>query len=243
MLPVTVNPAGKARPVLLARAPRLAVVRSDQSKVEHPHVTVRVDHRVARLEVAMDEPELVGGGEASARVDARLHDPPPARALAKPLGEAHSLEQRHHDEDRDAAGLSLVRADVEHLDDVGVLDSRHRLRFASHPLHPPGSGALLRAQQLDGDFARELGIPRAVHDTHTTHAEPLAQLVAPDLLPARRAAEQRAAEVRQQIADLHRVCVGFTEQPRSGVDRLVGGSVVHEPPIVAVVATQPPCRR
>jgi len=138
------QPRRKHALVVLAR-PGFAVVRADQTEVEHPHATMGIDHRVAGLEVAVDQPQTVGGSQSPTRIDACLHHATPSRSLTKPLGKTRALEQWHHDEHRGAACVPLVRTDVEDLDDVGVLDAGHRLRFASHALHPARSRALLGA--------------------------------------------------------------------------------------------------
>lgn len=90
-------------------------------------------------------------------------------ALRLPLSQGRPLHELHHDEE------SLSRdAEVEHPDDVRIVEAGHRSRLTTHPLVPVDVDAI---DELDRDVAVELGVPRPVHDPHGAPAELLGQLV------------------------------------------------------------------
>ncbi len=77
-------------------------------------------------------------------------------------------DQLHRDVD-----LGLNGADVEDGDDVGVGDPSQRapLGHQAQPRHGGGLVVALRAQNLEGDLAVELGIVGGVDHPHTARAE------------------------------------------------------------------------
>jgi hypothetical protein len=112
------------------------------------------DEDVARVEVAVGDPLLVRGVEAAADPPEhlqRLRQRQPALAEhGVERGAGHVL----HDEEEQVAVLVLV----DDVDDVGVVEHRHRLRLAVEALDPLRVLAHLGRQHLDGDDAVERGL-------------------------------------------------------------------------------------
>ena len=148
-----------------------------------------VRHQDVRgLDVPMDDPLRVGGVQSRRdlthdrhgflELQARLDDDP--------------LESRAGDElhdDEHLAGL-VVLADVEHADDVRVVDAAQRPAFARESF--PRLSGLLRGQppdrmeHLDGDRSMDDGILGAVDDSHRSPSDGFEQDVASDVLLGRR---------------------------------------------------------
>jgi hypothetical protein len=96
-----------------------------QAEIEDLHAPVTRDEHVIRLEIAMDDVLVVGGGEP-ARELARVLDglAPRQRRVPDPLAERLAVEQF-----RDHVGSAPVGPDVVHRKDVGVIECTRRPRF------------------------------------------------------------------------------------------------------------------
>ncbi len=89
-------------------------------------------------------------------------------------------------------------ADVVDLDDVRMVDLRHRARLEHESLDQRDVGL---AQLLERDVATEVGIAGAKHDAHRAGAEPLQQLIAPERRAVRARLRDRADLAHRQRRD------------------------------------------
>ena len=152
--------------------------RRRESKVEHDHPPLRREHDVLWLEVAMNEPRIMGGGQPLTRVEVELEDLPEAearraRSVAGPALESLALDELHRDED----GV-VHRADVMHRGHVAVVEPGHRPGFAEQAC--VAFVGCRVTEQLDRDAAIELRVVGRVHDTHAALTERFQDHVAPE---------------------------------------------------------------
>ena len=104
-------------------------LQAREAEVGHPHATVGADQDVVRLEVPVDDPGRVRGGEAAPRGGEDLeHRIRVARFRAQPRPQRSTVDILHRDEE-----LLAEQSDVVHRDDVGVGETCHRLRLAGQP--------------------------------------------------------------------------------------------------------------
>ena len=116
-----------------------------EAEVEHLHEAGLRDHHVPGLDVAVDDPGLVGGGEAARDLERdpqRLGDR--QAAPLEPLAQALAVHQLH----RDPGAARRVLADLVHGDDVGVGQRRGRLRFLQEAARALGIGHRLGRSSL-----------------------------------------------------------------------------------------------
>jgi hypothetical protein len=157
----------------------VAVLREGEAEVDDADAAVVVDEHVVGLEVAVDEAVLVGGGEALAGLAEHGEDLAPGPGFeVQPDRERDALDELHGDED-----VVLVGADVVDRDDVGVREAGHRLGLAQEASAGDvlALAAEVRVEQLDGDLAVELGVPRGVDDAHAAGADQAQDVEPPDL--------------------------------------------------------------
>ena len=135
--------------------------------------TVLRQEQVLGLEVAVDDPLLVGRGQAVGDLgpvlDGLLQREP---AGAQPLAQRLALEQL-----RDHVGDAAFEADVEDREDVRVVEGARRPRLALEALEPVGVDRGRARQHLDRDVAAEAGVAGAIHLTHASCAEQTTDLV------------------------------------------------------------------
>jgi hypothetical protein len=145
----------------------------------------RAQEQVVGLEIAVDDPVLVGGGERvgdlphdggdRARV---LHQAPRPRQVV-----AHALADQilHHD-----VGRAGVKAAVEHFDDARVPELRGGPRFVEEARHGLLLGRQLRQQHLDRGAPAHVNVLPQVDVPHSPAADaPNNPVVADDLAGAR----------------------------------------------------------
>ena len=136
---------------------------------------------VVRLEVAMNDPGRVRGGEAATRGDVDAHALAPGVAAELPLPEGGPLRQLHRDED-----AAVADADVVHRDHVRMRQARHGLRLAEEAgAHVVRRERRALQEELHRDLAIELGIVGRVHLAHRPAAQPADDDVAADPLDRR----------------------------------------------------------
>ena len=138
-----------------------------EPKIEHLDRTVLADFDVRRLQIAVNDPLLVGGfqclcdlfGNRECLVQRN-------RALGDPIRERRALDQLHHERVGAAGVFNAV--DVR---DVGMVQSGEDLGFSVEP------GETLRLigdklrENLDRDVPPELRIPGAIDLPHPAAAE------------------------------------------------------------------------
>ena len=165
--------SGDGHPLARVQHPRDAEVHQLQDAVV-------ADHHVLGLEVAVDDARLVRvpqrPGELLDHQRGQL-----GREEALALGEA--LERLAPDQLGDQERVLGGRwvGEVEHLEDVGVLQPRHRPGLAGQPR----AGVLLLRQVRVEDLDRDLTVKRGVHapvdDRHASRAERLEQPISPQV--------------------------------------------------------------
>jgi hypothetical protein len=149
-----------------AGAGRRRLHRLGEPEVENLDLSIGQQEHVLGFEIAMDQILVVRGRESAGDlrrdVHRLAHRQRPGR---EPLAQRFAVEQFHDDE-----GLSVMGAELEHRDDVGMRERRDRLGFAlesCEPLRISGDG---RGQDLDGHVAPELRVPRPVDLPHSAGA-------------------------------------------------------------------------
>jgi hypothetical protein len=167
----------RALPVRLVRDESLMKLR--EAEVQHLHPPVARQEDVVGLEVAVDDPALVGGAKPPRDLERPGHGlaqrgDPRAQRLAKRL----ALEELE-----DEVGVSLVGADVEDGDDVGVGESSGGAGLGLEAAEPVGGGLSVGGDELDRHLASEAGVAGAVDLAHAPGAERLHDLVGTEPCP------------------------------------------------------------
>jgi hypothetical protein len=168
-------PAQLLRRHVVGRAERAAALgdrlgrRADRlgdAEVDQLHHVLVVGHvgqeDVLRLEVAVHDTARVGVGEGLEHVE---HDrnqlavgDPLARGLLDARGQRLALQELHHQE----GDAVLPDAEVENLDDVGMLDASRRPRLALEAPDDLGIGRVGGEQAFDGDTPVDVERARVV---------------------------------------------------------------------------------
>ena len=133
------------------------------------------DQDVARLDVAVDEPAGMSGGEGLRDAGPDPGDLPRVErtAPAQDRREVLPVDQLHDD-----VRAARVLAEVVDGDDVGVAERGRRLGLRAETRREIGIAQVLRTEQLERDVATELGIGGAVDGRHPAAAQQLDQAVA-----------------------------------------------------------------
>ena len=151
---------------------RGSVVRRRLRKLRKPEVEnldapVLRDEHVLRLEVPVDDPLVVRGGEAAGDLHAALDRlPRRQRAAFERLSQRFPFEE-FRDDVRHAVG----RADVVDDEDVGVIERRGRACFLLEAAEPISIRGEERRQDLDGDVASEARVTGAKYLAHAARAD------------------------------------------------------------------------
>ena len=154
-------------------------LRAGESEVGDSNAPVLGDEDVVRLEVAMNEPCVVGCREtrSRARIGGQdLADAP--RPLGEPPPERPPPDELHRDEQ-----LVSERADVVDGDDVGMGEACHRPRLAEETLAKllsRGAERRIGLQDLERDESVEVRVIRFVHRAHRTRADAATDVVTLD---------------------------------------------------------------
>ena len=182
--------AGQPRPIIQAPG---------QPEVRDLGGAVGGQEDVTRLQVAVDDPAVVGRLDGlSQRGDERRGPAGGEGSDRKPLGETSPFDELHRE-----VRSPVVVADVVDLHDVGVSQARGGLGLALESLPFVGSGKVAGQQHLDGDRAVKALIPRPVHNTHAAPAQLVLHFVAAEMRrlggprPGRRHARIRAGATRE----------------------------------------------
>ena len=131
---------------------------------------------VGRLDVAMDQAEIMSGGQALSHfpADAQRLRQGQNRFTFQPGIERLSLQELHG-QVRNAA----ILADLKNRDDMMVLDGRGRSGLAQKTLLGRDAGGDARQHRLDGHHALQSRILGLVDDPHAAGAKDLQHAVLP----------------------------------------------------------------
>ena len=157
-----------------------------QPEVHDPDLAVPADHDVVGLEVPVDQPLFMRGGEAAPRgAEDPQHLLPAPGLRRQPVGDGVPLDELHGDED-----LVAERPHVVDDDDVRVREPGDGLRLAQRPLAPfveRDAVTGLHPQELDRDLSVQLRVVSGVDLPHPAAPDQAEHDVAPD----RRAPDER----------------------------------------------------
>ena len=137
--------------------------RFREAEVGDLHAAVRTHEDVRRLHVAVDDPLVVGRGEAGGGLDEDVeafHQADRA-VLVDELIEAVAADVLHREE-----AVAAVAAHVVDVGEVRVVDSRRRARLLEEAVDAHGDRRLARAQHLHRHRAIQALIVGAVHRAH-----------------------------------------------------------------------------
>jgi len=144
---------------------------------------------VLRLEVAMDDPHLMGAPERARDLGAQVSDPRPGEGAAlEGREERLPLHVFHHQ-----VGHRFELAVVRDLDDVRVVDPIDGARLAQESLAARRVEREIRAEDLDRAEPFDDHVPREVHVRHPARPEPARHAVARGDRPA----EERIGRLRE----------------------------------------------
>jgi hypothetical protein len=147
------------------RVPGVHLGPARDAEVDDLHDAVVTNDHVARLDVSVNKPPIVGSRESARHVD----EPAEPRRfgdarVADRLAQRSARHVLHRDE-----RLSLDLAHVVHRDDVGMVEGRRGARFTGQAGR---CGAVaLRAKHLERDRPAELRVERAQDTPHAAFAE------------------------------------------------------------------------
>ena len=138
-----------------------------ETEVQDLHVPELGQENVARLDVAVDDPLVVGRVQRIGDLDADVNQ---LMDLQRPVHEAVAQRapphQFHHDE-----GLSFVLVDVEDRTDVAVVQRGCRARFGSKPANRLLVLHQIIGEEFERDRAPEAEVVRPIDDAHAAGAD------------------------------------------------------------------------
>ena len=138
-----------------------------ETEVEDLGVAVLRQKDVLGLDVAVDDPLLVGSREPLRNLPGDVERPPRReRAVRHGHPERLALEEL-----ADGEPEAALVADVEEREDVGMREGGNRLRLGREARERLGVARQLLGQHLDRDLALEPRVPRAVDLAHAAGAE------------------------------------------------------------------------
>ncbi len=161
----------------------LALNLLGQAEVGDSRVSVPVEQDIGRLEVAVNDPALVGVadgiGDACNQLGRLAGRQWPA---GERLGKALALNEAHGE-----VVLASVLADFVDRHDPGMVQVGGRLRFNLEAAYILGVGKLAGEDHFQGDDAVEADLPGLKYDPHSTAGDLADDLVIPKITHAQRA--------------------------------------------------------
>jgi len=225
---------------------QIGVVFPDQPKIDEFGDAVGREDDVVGLDVAVDEPRGVHGGQPGRDPVEDLENLGLARGrpLGQPRAQRAPTQVLHHDVQRAglAVGVATARvlheAEVVDRDDARMGEGGQGPGLAGHPLPGGGRVSVRQADDLDRDFTVELGIASEQHRAERSLAQWANDLVAPEVGPLLGATDQSLRYAGQREALGHLAGFGpAIRRPRSEGDprkrggrpqrRLAGGRDGH----------------
>jgi hypothetical protein len=150
-----------------------------QAEVGDVRLPVRVEEDVGRLQIAVQQPALVGVVNSSCHDGHQPGGPDRLRVAADGIGQAAAVDEVHAE-----VVLAVVLADLVDGDEVRVLEVAGRLGLEAEPLHLLGGRQLARPDHLQGDGAVQANLPGAPDDAHAALGDLLQQLVVAEIAHA-----------------------------------------------------------
>ena len=147
-----------------------------EAEVEDPHAPLPVDHDVRGLDVAVEEPGVVDGGEPLGR----LHDPAGRFRRGDRPGHQDVLERLPFDELLDEVRGPLVLAHVEDLHEVRVGERGHDAPLVLEAEAAVGRADEVQGERLQGDDAAQRRVLGPIDLPHRAGADRREDPVAPD---------------------------------------------------------------
>ena len=150
------------------------VLRSGDAEIHHLHVAVGLHHDVLRLDVAVDDVQIMRHRQGLAHLRAYLGHLAlvDGAALVDGRLQVASAHELHDDVVR-----AVVLAPVVHVHDVGALQIRGSGGLLAEALGERGVGGELRQHHLHRDQTPEHVVLRAVHLGHAADADAVLYLV------------------------------------------------------------------
>ena len=148
-----------------------------QSEIENLEAAVRSDAEVAWFEIAMNDGVIMCGGKALGELRAERENVPLGeRAIEEFLIEGNAFDELH-----DEIVAAVVGEEVEDGGDVGMVELGKSMGFVQEATVGVGIGDGAGVKQLDGDFAVEVGVVRAIDDSHATATDAFENAIVAEL--------------------------------------------------------------
>ncbi len=150
-----------------------------EAEIEDLHPGARVQHDVARLDIAVMDAAAMGIMEAFGDLTTSAYKLRGGEGGAKQhLLQRFALNQLHGDEGRALCNIHLVDGR-----DVGVVEARGCLRFLKKATTCLRIGCHVRRQEFESGIAAQGKVFRTVHSTHAAFAELGKNAIVRDGLP------------------------------------------------------------
>ncbi len=149
-----------------------------ETHVEDPHDSLLIQQQVARLDVPMHDPLLVGASQSAGRLadDIDRIRNRQRSLLPDARGKVFAVHVPHHQ--IEAAVVECPR--VVGRDDVLVFEQRRRLNLAFEPLPDFFRLGVGGQDEFDRDLVVHLSVPGLQHIAHTAATDLIDDLVIPD---------------------------------------------------------------
>ena len=172
-----------------------------QAEIEDLHLAVCGDENIGRLEVAMNDPLRVRGGQPIRHRGSDLRRLSPRQRLAgQPLVKRFSAQQLRDDE-----GRTVDLSEIMNGQDVGVGESCYGSRFLFEAFERLGVFRKPIRNDLDGHLASQARVPSAIDLSHSARPEGSEDLIRPQVLAG--------GELHRNCAAILRLSGGPADQP------------------------------
>lgn len=127
-----------------------------------PSALIGADENVGRFEIAVDDSALVGMMNRARNI----HHQPGDRGLVSMKAIDVTVETRTLDQLHGQEGLATAILDVEHTNDIRMLQPRHALSLAAESLCFSRPREVSRWARLQGHPSLQAPIKGPIHDSH-----------------------------------------------------------------------------
>ena len=188
---------------LAARVAAQRVDQLSQAEIDDLGMTIFRQHHVGRLEIAMDDPLVVGARQAFGHFRRDFERAAGRQMSAREhVAELLAPHQLHRDE-ADTVGF----VDLMDDGDVRMLERRRSPRLLNEPLPAVGIGQQFRREHFQRDFPIQPNVDRAIHDAHAAAADLVEDLVMgqrPSGQPRPRRPRERGGHCTNEACSLSR---------------------------------------